>query len=120
MGNEALNTNFPVWNNADLAITSRGSDWYYAVCAIMGASTLGVLAWSFAKPQPARLFHYITAGILAIATIAYFTMGSGLGQDPIPVEFVRGGKVAPAGTREIFYVRYIDCEFDGCWCMDII
>lgn len=57
------------------------------------------------------MFHFITAGILAVATISYYSMGSGLGQDPIPVEFIRGGKVRAAGTREVFYVRYIDCEY---------
>ncbi|KAL8694256.1 MAG: hypothetical protein Q9218_001082 [Villophora microphyllina] len=47
-----------------------------------------------------------------VAAIAYFTMGSDLGQTGIPVEFVRSNpKVSGMGTnqnREIFYVRYID------------
>ncbi|CAM1502433.1 Fc.00g044170.m01.CDS01 [Cosmosporella sp. VM-42] len=107
-GNNALSVNAPVWRQPDLGITRRGSDWYFTVCAVMGFSALVVLAWSCVKPQRSRIFHYITAALLAIATIAYFTMGAGLGQDPVPVEFVRGGKVGAAGTREIFYVRYID------------
>ena len=110
VGNHALDTNNPVFRNANLAITSRGSDWYFTVMSVMGVSTIAVLAWAFTKPQHARMFHYISAGLLSVATISYYSMGSGLGQDPIQAEFIRGGKVAPAGTREIFYVRYIDCK----------
>ena len=45
-----------------------------------------------------------------VAAIAYFSMGAGLGQAPINVEFPRPGsaQVGSAGSREIFYVRYID------------
>ena len=61
------------------------------------------------KPRSHRIFHYITAGITMVAAIAYFTMGSDLGETGIPVEFVRDNKPKVAGlVREIFYVRYID------------
>jgi len=108
MGNNALSDNSVVFQNADLAITKRGSDWYFAVCAVMGASTLVVMGLSFTKQKTHRLFHYISAILLLTASIAYFSMGSGLGQVPIYVEFVRGGKVAAAGTREMYWVRYVD------------
>lgn len=110
MGNHALQDNANVFNKADLDITTHGSDWYYTVCAIMGVSSLVMMGLSFSKPQTHRLFHYITAAILFIACISYFSMGSGLGQAPILVEFMRGGSVASAGTRSIYYVRYIDCK----------
>lgn len=108
--NQALSTNRNVSPQANLAITTHGSDWYYAVCAIMGVSTLLIAAAAFRKPRTHRLFHYITAGITLVACIAYFTMGSNLGQTPIQAEFVRrsSSQVRAAGTREIFYVRYID------------
>ncbi|KAI1342754.1 bacteriorhodopsin [Xylariaceae sp. FL0016] len=109
-GNEALAINNVVGPQADLAINNRGSDWYYTVCAIMGFSTLVFMGLAFRKPQSHRIFHYITAGITAVACIAYFAMGSSLGQVPIQAEFVRHGnsQVAAAGSREIFYARYID------------
>ncbi|KAI0121165.1 bacteriorhodopsin, partial [Xylariales sp. AK1849] len=109
-GNQAINVNSVVAQHANLAITRHGSDWYFAVCAVMGVFTLIFMGLGFTKPQSHRLFHYITAGITAIACIAYFAMGSDLGQVPIQVEFVRPGssKVGSAGTREIFYARYID------------
>lgn len=109
-GNQALGTNSVVAQHANLAITTHGSDWYFAVCAIMGVSTLVFMGLALRKPQSHRLFHYITAGITSIACIAYFAMGSDLGQVPIQAEFLRpnSGQVFAAGSREIFYARYID------------
>ena len=109
-GNQALNINSVVGPQADLAITNHGSDWYFTVCAIMGVSTLAFMGMSYTKPQNHRMFHYITAGITLVAAIAYYSMGSGLGQTPIQVEFIRrdSSEVGSAGTREIFWVRYID------------
>ncbi|KAK2073429.1 hypothetical protein P8C59_007714 [Phyllachora maydis] len=109
-GNEALDINAGVGPQANLAITRHGSDWYFTVCAVMGFATLVFMGMSFTKPQSHRLFHYITALITLVAGIAYYSMGSGLGQTPVLVEFVRldSSDVAAAGTREFFYVRYID------------
>ncbi|KAI4859982.1 bacteriorhodopsin [Hypoxylon rubiginosum] len=109
-GNQALSDNNVVGQHANLEITSHASDWYYAVCAAMGASTLIFMALAFRKPQNDRVFHYITASITAVACIAYFAMGSNLGQVPIQAEFIRPGNkwVRSAGTREVFYARYID------------
>ena len=78
----------------------------------MFVSTAAFAGLSFTKPRSHRVFHYITAGITLVASIAYFTMGSDLGQVPIPVEFIRSNSKV-SGTmnnqnREIFYVRYVD------------
>ncbi|RYP93268.1 hypothetical protein DL770_000643 [Monosporascus sp. CRB-9-2] len=109
-GYEALLVNSVVGQQADLAFTHRGSAWYFTVCAIMGFSTLAIMLYAFAKPQNQRVFHYITAGATAVSFIAHFSMGSNLGQVPIQAEFVRPGRsqVYAAGTRQIFYARYID------------
>lgn len=74
----------------------------------MFVSTLAIVGLSFTKPRSHRVFHYITAGITLVASIAYFTMGSDLGQTPIAVEFVRTNSKVSGLYREIFYVRYID------------
>ncbi|KAL8971562.1 MAG: hypothetical protein Q9183_000996 [Haloplaca sp. 2 TL-2023] len=79
----------------------------------MTVSTFAFIGLSFTKPRSRRVFHYITAAITMIAAIAYFTMGSDLGQTGIPVEFVRSDSPPSASgadvpNREIFYVRYID------------
>lgn len=111
MANQALDINRDIGGASPIAITVRGSDWYYTVCAIMTVSTLVFMGLSFTRPRTHRLFHYITAAITLVAAIAYFSMGSDLGKTGILVEFVRdnpkvGGLMG--GNREIFYVRYID------------
>ncbi|KAI0109235.1 FDD123 protein [Nemania sp. FL0031] len=110
MGNQAIYDNRFVGQRPDLQITNRGSDWYYTVCAMMGLTTLIVMALAFRRPQTHRLFHYITAAITAVACVAYFAMASNLGQLPILVEWARpwSRRVGAAGTREVFYARYID------------
>lgn len=110
MANDAIMVNSVVGQRPDLEITDHGSDWLFTVCAIMGASTLIFMGLAFTKPQTERLFHYITAAITCTACIAYFAMGSNLGEVPIQAEFVRpySSQVFAAGTREIFYARYID------------
>jgi len=110
-GNQALITNAGIGGTADLTITDHGSDVYFAVCAIMTVSSLAFMGMAMTKPRSHRLFHYITASITFVAAIAYFTMGSGLGQTPVQVEFQRFGSnqgLDAAGTRSFFYVRYID------------
>ena len=125
-GNQALNVNYGIGKLRtetsqtitypssgglpDLTITDHGSNWYWTVCAIMGASTLAFMSMSIGRPRSHRLFHYITASITLVAAIAYFSMAADLGRVGIQVEFPRpdSSVVYAAGTREIFYVRYID------------
>lgn len=73
----------------------------------MMASTIAFAGLSLTKPRNHRLFHYITAAITMVASIAYFSMASNIGWTPTQVEFVRDGKVAGM-NRQVFYVRYID------------
>lgn len=92
---------------ADIAITTHGSDWYWAVTAVMTVSTFIFIGLALTKPRQHRIFHYITASITMVASIAYFTMGSNLGWTAINVEFQRNDPVVRGVDREIFYVRYI-------------
>lgn len=101
--NDALNVNPTV--GADIAITTHGSDWYWAVTAVMTLSTFIFLGMSFTVPRRNRVFHYITASITLVASIAYFSMASNLGYTGILVEFTAH---FDGRYREIFYVRYID------------
>jgi bacteriorhodopsin len=104
----AINGNTVNGATADIAITTRGSDWYWAVCAVMTVSTLAFLGLAFTKPRSHRLFHYITAGVTMVAAIAYFSMASNLGWTPIAVQYPRSDPRVHGTYREIFYVRYID------------
>ncbi|KAF2240389.1 family A G protein-coupled receptor-like protein [Trematosphaeria pertusa] len=103
-----LNGNYKNGALADIAITTRGSDWYFTVCAVMTLAGFIFIGLSFRKPRRDRLFHYITAAVVFVAAIAYFTMGSNLGFTPIQVEFSRSDPKVRGTFREIFYVRYID------------
>lgn len=93
---------------ADLSITTHGSDWYWAVTAVMMVSTFAFLGLASTKPRTHRIFHYITAAITLVASIAYFSMASNLGWVGIDIEFIRDTAQASGTVREIFYVRYID------------
>jgi bacteriorhodopsin len=106
----------------DIFINVHGSDWYYAVTAVMGFATACFIGLSLTKPRSQRIFHYITASITMIATIAYYSMGSNLGWAAIAVEFPRSDPGVTGTYREIFYARYIDwyggtfCPLDGTKC----
>ncbi|KAL1858067.1 hypothetical protein VTK73DRAFT_7972 [Phialemonium thermophilum] len=109
MGNRALQTNAGVFRHANLQITRRGSDWYFTVCALMGAATIAFLATGLRRHGVRRLFHWLLATATFVSTIAYYAMGSNLGQVPIRAEWqARNSQTRSAGTREVFYVRYID------------
>lgn len=106
-----VNTDTQNGKHVQLAITQWGSDWYFSICSVMGATCLGIIAASYRKPRTDRVFFYLCSAICGVATIAYFAMGSNLGWTPIDVEWRRTGP-AWAGmhgiNREIFYARYID------------
>jgi len=105
MANDALQVNLA--DNSQLGITVHGSDWLWAVFAVMLFTDLIVIGWHFTIPRGQRLFHQLGAIILTTAAIAYFSMASGLGYTPIATEFAHLGY--PVGTlRQIWYVRYID------------
>ena len=104
----AVNPNIVNGKTVDIAITVRGSDFYYAICAVMGTVALGVIAASYMKPRSDHIFFYITAAINMTAYIAYFTMGSNLGWTPIDVEWLRSAGIVHGRNREIFYARYVD------------
>ncbi|KAI9064363.1 family A G protein-coupled receptor-like protein [Trametes sanguinea] len=89
--------------NADRHITAGGSDWLWAVFAIMALSDLIMIFWTFSRPRGTRLFHQIAVIVLTTATIAYFSMASDLGATPVRAEFSRGNTI----NRQIWYVRYI-------------
>lgn len=109
--NDALSANPNVFmypTSSDINITTHGSDWYWAVTAVMAVSTFAFIGLSFTVPRRNRVFHYITASITMVASIAYFTMASNLGYAATMVEFERSSPKVAGLYREIFYVRYID------------
>lgn len=101
MANHALGLNPP---NADIHISTHGSDWLWAAFAIFLVSLFVAIGLDVARARGTRLFHQIAIVVLITASLSYFSMASDLGATPIPVEF-RGNGGNP--TRQIWYVRYI-------------
>jgi bacteriorhodopsin len=108
--NSATATNPFVVNDRTVAIhqTVRGSGFYYGICAVMGATAIGILATSKLKPRTDRIFFYLSAALTFTACIAYFSMGSNLGWTPIDVEWLRSDPEVAGRNRQVFYARYID------------
>ncbi|KAF2820030.1 family A G protein-coupled receptor-like protein [Ophiobolus disseminans] len=103
-----VNGNTVNGRTADIAITSHGSDFYFAICAAMAFAGFCFIGLAFRKERRERLFHYITAAVVFVAAIAYFTMGANLGFTPIEVEYSRSNAKVAGTFRSIYYVRYID------------
>lgn len=100
--NDVLRTHPKSANNN---ITTRGSDWLWAVCALHAFLFLVVLGLTLMTKHRQRIYHYLALALLLIPTITYFTMASNLGSTAIPVEFRHDGLLDR--TRQIFWVRYI-------------
>ncbi|KAH8096795.1 heat shock protein 30 [Cristinia sonorae] len=101
MANHALDLNPP---NADLHISTNGSDWLWAAFSVFAFSLIVMIVLDFLRPRGTRLFHQIAIIILTTGSFAYFSMASDLGATPVPVEFRAHSNGA---TRQIWYVRYI-------------
>jgi hypothetical protein len=99
--NDALGVNPPVGNRH---LTTHGSDWLWAVCAIYTFSFLVVIGLTFVARQGERIFHYLFTISLFTGAIAYFAMASDLGAVAIHIS----DNLSSAGFREIFYARYIN------------
>lgn len=59
---------------ANIDITQHGTDWLWAVFAIMIVSAVGLLVMGGLRPVGQRAFFHLSAAICATASIAYFCM----------------------------------------------
>lgn len=101
-GNNVLSHNPPIANNN---LTSHGSSWCWAVCALHAFLLLGVIAWTYITNPRRRAFHYFSIAILLVATIYYYVLASNLGGHAVLVEFRHYGLLNR--TRQVFWVRWI-------------
>jgi bacteriorhodopsin len=107
-GNRALRTNPP---NANIHLGRWGSDWGYVVFCVMAASLIGLLIWSTKLARNRRTFHYLFIPVLAISSVAWYSMASDLGATPVTVQFRHNSPLGPGSrypTRQIWFARYID------------
>ncbi|POY70812.1 hypothetical protein BMF94_6224 [Rhodotorula taiwanensis] len=107
-GNDALALNPP---NANLNLTTHGSDWLWAVFCVMALSAIALLVLGHTtRPVGERAFHELGAALCATASIAYFALASDLGATPVLVEFLHGSQLVNGAYpyRQVWYARYID------------
>ncbi|KAB8221893.1 hypothetical protein BDV33DRAFT_201893 [Aspergillus novoparasiticus] len=107
-GNRATHVNPFVVNDqtVDIHITTRGSDWYWAVMSVMGFTMLMIMGVSFLRPPTQRIFHYILAAAAFVAMVEHYSMASNLGWVPIDVEWHRSSHLNSGMSRQIWWVRY--------------
>lgn len=87
-------------------LTSWGSDFLWAVFAVMATTAIVIAILSFFKPAGERTFYYLNVAILSTATISYYSLACSEGLVPIATEF---NHLQGAGVlRQVSYVRYID------------
>jgi bacteriorhodopsin len=99
--NDALNVHPPA---GDQHLVKNGSNWLYAVTAIMGAALLAFFALKFKARAGERFFHYLFIIASFVGLIAYYAMASDLAWSLIPqVNQVRHSGV----LRQIFWAKYV-------------
>ena len=98
--NDALNINPPTGDA--FALTTGGSDWLWAVTALYCFCLLAVVGLAYFARSGEKILHYLFTISLFVGSVSYFAMASDLGSTPIITSD------NSAGTREIFYVRYIN------------
>ncbi|KAI0057954.1 family A G protein-coupled receptor-like protein [Artomyces pyxidatus] len=102
LANHALGSNPPT---AEIHQSTHGSDWLWAVFALMLLADLMALFWSSRRPRN-LLFHQLAIVILTTSPITYFFMAFNLGHTPVVVEWDRSRGFGPL-TRDVWYVHYI-------------
>lgn len=101
-GRNAITSNPPY--GVDLHLTSHGSDWLWAVFAVLVVTLFAYgLLGVFKRKSEERLFFITAAFDVFFLAIGYFTWASNLGNTGIDTEFHHHG----FGTRQIFYSKYI-------------
>ncbi|KAK9465227.1 hypothetical protein V1512DRAFT_266624 [Lipomyces arxii] len=101
-GNGALDVNPST--GTEIHLVTSGSDWYWTVFSLMGATAIGYTVLAYIVPRRERFFHYTSIAAALFSAIAYFTMASNLGWTPVQTEF---SHQQDGGLRQVFYARYI-------------
>lgn len=96
-----------------LAATNVGQNalWTFFVLFTLGLLGVGIMALRVEKR--ARLFHWLSAAVLATAMVSYLAMATGLGIKFVPIhDYSSEGKAAATHIlRQVYYARYIDWLF---------
>jgi bacteriorhodopsin len=110
-GNDVMDINPPA-KNVNLHITTHGSDWLWAVCAVFGFHTIvlgGLFLFTSSKKAPfKRAIMLIPLFLNIIFVFSYFTYASNLGNAGVPTEFFHvTTSDSDTNTRQVFYSKFI-------------
>lgn len=97
--NDALEVHPPA---GDQYLTTNGSNWLWAVTAVMLVSFLAFFVLSLRPRHGERIFHYLFAIALLTGTIVYFAQASDLAW-----RVVQQAQSSRGLTRQIFWAKYV-------------
>jgi len=99
-GNDALYVHPPQGAHH---LTTNGSNWLWAVTALMLLSYLVFFVLSMRPRHGERIFHYLFASALIVGALVYYAQASDLGWRVIG----QPHNAARFPTRQVFYAKYI-------------
>jgi len=98
--NDALQTHPPQGAHQ---LTTNGSNWLWAVTALMLLSYLVFFVLSMRPRHGERIFHYLFASALIVGALVYYAQASDLGYHVIS----QANNATYYPTRQVFYAKYI-------------
>jgi len=99
-GNDALYVNPPQGAHH---LTTNGSNWLWAVTALMLLAYLVFFVLSMRPRHGERIFHYVFASALIVGALVYYAQASDLGWRVIG----QAHNATYYPTRQVFYAKYI-------------
>src|SRR6187549_3265678 len=84
-------------------LTTNGSNWLWAVTAIMLLAYLVFFVLSMRPRHGERIFHYVFASALIVGALVYYAQASDLGWRVIG----QAHNAPRYPTRQVFYAKYI-------------
>jgi len=99
-GNDALRVHPPQGAHH---LTTNGSNWLWAVTALMLLAYLVFFVLSMRPRHGERIFHYVFASALIVGALVYYAQASDLGWRVIG----QAHNATRYPTRQVFYAKYI-------------
>jgi len=84
-------------------LTTNGSNWLWAVTALMLLAYLVFFVLSMRPRHGERIFHYVFASALLVGALVYYAQASDLGWRLV----AQAHDAANYPTRQVFYAKYI-------------
>ena len=96
---------FPSARITLLHATNTGRITLWIVFALFAAGLLGVFVLSLRVERRAKVFHWLSAGVLAVAATSYMAMATGFGSTFVPIKNYGDDAATVRLLRQVFYAR---------------